>query len=116
MMNFFIKNTYLVGLAQVAMVMAGVVVAIACKQSFGSLDTPPWITNIADDSPLAMLVPLAWVMVASVVQLLPNRSARFNVIASYSGIFVLLFLVVTIGMIMVLTHFGVGEDTSNSSD
>lgn len=107
-MNFFIKNTCMVGLAQVALVMAGVVVAISCKQSYGSLETPPWITNIADNSPFAMLVPLAWVIVASILHLLPNRSAKFNIITSYSGICLIVFLAVTIGMIMVLTHLGVG--------
>jgi hypothetical protein len=107
-MEFFtVRNTVLVALAQVGVIVAGVLGAGACHKWFTTfnLRPPPVTTLLADYGYVALLLPLAWVGAAL---WLPRRSDEpedARRLALFCGILLLLLLLLAVGYAAVSPFF-----------
>ena len=100
---FTLRNTTLLALFQIGVIVAGVLAAgAACKWWEQTNMAPPRsVVLISEYGWLALLVPLTWIVVTLVLQRRAGDEGVAALIAYLSGLFVLLLLLVSVSYLVI---------------
>jgi len=103
---FNVRNTVLVALVQVGMIVFGVLGIRSSRDSFGA---PGWFSPTVDYAPIALVIPLLWTLIVLVLCQRPGMTVQFQNRAFFSGIIILLMLGLLITLVWSSAAWDWGE-------
>ena len=111
---FTVRNAVLVALMQVGVIVAGVLLVAASRPRFDDMNCPPSIYWVAVYGPVALVVPLLWILIVMVLRQRPGVTERARKRAFYSGIIIVLVLGLGIAGAIIVPAFNARLDWSEA--
>lgn len=99
---FTVRNTVVVALLQVGVIIFGV---LGIRSSQDGLGSPAWFFPTVDYGPFALVIPLLWTVIVLGLCQCPGMTVKFQNRAFFSGIIILLML----GLLITVLWSGAGQ-------